>query len=78
MTRNRDSKFNICILHKINLYQRGISIVPGYSHPWDIGTENVVFLPLSGEEEREEMLIAWRRDNDNPALQRFIQKISNE
>ena len=22
MTRNRDSKFNICILHKINLYQR--------------------------------------------------------
>ena len=103
MTQNRDSKFNICILHKINLYQRagyqpniilrsndmesilmmvaaeeGISIVPGYSHPWDIGTENVVFLPLSGEEENEEILIAWRRDNDNPALQRFIQKISNE
>ena len=103
MTRNRDSKFNICILHKINLYQRAgyqpniilrsndmesilmmvaaeecISIVPGYSHPWDIGTENVVFLPLSGEEENEEILIAWRRDNDNPALQRFIQKISNE
>ena len=58
--------------------EEGISIVPGYSHPWDIGTENVVFLPLSGEEEREEILIAWRRDNDNPALQRFIQKISNE
>ena len=58
--------------------EEGISIVPGYSHPWDIGTENVVFLPLSGEEENEEILIAWRRDNDNPALQRFIQKISNE
>ena len=58
--------------------EEGISIVPGYSHPWDIGTENVVFLPLSGDEETEEILIAWRRNNDNPALQRFIQKISNE
>ncbi len=58
--------------------EEGISIVPGYSHPWDIGTENVVFLPLSGEEETEEILVAWRRDNDNPALQRFIQKISNQ
>ena len=58
--------------------EEGISIVPGYSHPWDIGTENVVFLPLSGEEENEEILIAWRRDNDNPALQRFIQKLPEE
>ena len=52
--------------------EEGISIVPEYSHPWNIGTENVVFVPLSGEEETEEILIAWRKHDDNPALQHFI------
>ena len=55
--------------------EEGISIVPEYSHPWDVGTENVVFVPLSGEEETEEILIAWRKDDDHPALGRFIQKL---
>ena len=27
--------------------EEGISIVPEYTHPWDIGTENVVFVPLA-------------------------------
>ena len=58
--------------------EEGVSIVPEYTHPWEIGTENVVFVPLSGEEETEEILIAWRRDNENPALKRFLQKISGE
>ena len=57
--------------------EEGISIVPEYSHPWDVGTENVVFVPLSGEGETEEILIVWRKNDDNPALQRFIQKIPN-
>lgn len=52
--------------------EEGISIVPEYSHPWNIGTENVVFVPLSGEEETEEILIAWRKQDGNPALQHFI------
>lgn len=52
--------------------EEGISIVPEYSHPWNIGTENVVFVPLSGEEETEEILIAWRKQDDNPALKHFI------
>jgi len=55
--------------------EEGISIVPEYTHPWDVGTENVVFVPLSGEEETEEILIAWRRHDDNPALQHFIEKL---
>lgn len=58
--------------------EEGVSIVPEYTHPWEIGTENVVFVPLSGEEETEEILIAWRRDNENPALKRFLQKIPGE
>ena len=55
--------------------EEGISIVPEYSHPWDVGTENVVFVPLSGEDETEEILIAWRKNDDHPALQHFIQKL---
>ena len=57
--------------------EEGISIVPEYSHPWDIGTENVVFVPLSGKEETEEIRIAWRGDNENPALRHFLQKLPN-
>ena len=55
--------------------EEGISIVPEYSHPWDVGTENVVFVPLAGEGETEEILIAWRKNDDNPALGHFIQKL---
>jgi len=58
--------------------EEGISIVPEYSHPWDVGTENVVFVPLEGEEEREEILIVWRRSDGNPALEHFIEKIPKE
>jgi len=57
--------------------EEGISIVPEYIHAWNIGTENVVFVPLSGEEEHEEILIAWRKNDDNPALEHFIQRLMN-
>ena len=52
--------------------EEGISIVPEYTHPWNVGTENVVFIPLSGEEEQQEILIAWKKSNENPALEHFI------
>jgi len=55
--------------------EEGISIVPEYVHAWNIGTENVVLVPLSGEEETEEILIAWRKDDDNPAIGHFIQRL---
>ena len=57
--------------------EEGISIVPVYSHAWNIGTENVVFVPLVGEGETEEILIAWRKTDDNPALRHFIQKLQS-
>ena len=52
--------------------EEGISIVPEYSHPWDVGTENIVFIPLTGEGETEEILIAWRKNDDRPALKEFL------
>lgn len=58
--------------------EEGISIVPEYSHPWDVGTENVVFVPLSGEGETEEILIVWRKSDINPALAHFIQGLPVE
>ena len=58
--------------------EEGISIVPEYSHSWDVGTENVVFVPLSGEGETEEILMAWRKNDDNPALGHFIEKLQQK
>ena len=55
--------------------EEGISIVPEYAHSWNISTENVVFLPLCGEDEREEILIAWRKGDDNPVLQHFLMNL---
>ena len=58
--------------------EEGISIVPEYTHPWDIAMDNVVFIPLTGEGEREEILVAWRKNDDNPALQHFLDKLESE
>ncbi len=56
--------------------EEGISIVPEYSHPWDIGAENIVYIPLAGDGETEEILVAWRKADDNPALRHFIHTLS--
>ena len=56
--------------------EEGISIVPEYSHPWDIGTENVTLIPLAGENENEEILIAWRKNDTSLALQHFLRSLS--
>lgn len=58
--------------------EEGISIVPEYSHPWDVGAENVVFIPLSGEGEHEEILIVWRKHDENPILQHFIENLPGD
>ena len=58
--------------------EEGISIVPEYSHPWDVGTENLVFMPLTGEGETEEILVAWRKNDVHPALSHFIESLSED
>ena len=57
--------------------EEGISIVPEYTHPWDVGTENLVFVPLTGDGETEEILIAWRKSDDRPALRQFLNTLPN-
>ena len=34
--------------------------------------DNLVFVPLGGEGEEEEIIAAWQRDNQNPALTQFL------
>lgn len=58
--------------------EEGISIVPEYTHTWDVGTENIVFVPLTGKNETEEILVAWRRNDVNPALAHFIRGLPAE
>ena len=58
--------------------EEGISIVPEYSHSWNIGTENVVFVPLIGEDEQEEILISWRKNDGNLALQHFLEMLTRK
>lgn len=55
--------------------EEGVSIVPEYTHPWDVGTENVVFVPLAGENETEEILVVWRKNDINPVLKHFIEEL---
>ena len=58
--------------------EEGISILPEYcttklNHPY-----NLRFVPLEGEQEVEEIVAVWRRDNRNPALNRYLQSLETE
>lgn len=55
--------------------EEGISIFPTYciSHLTD--TDNLVFIPLEGKEEVEEILAGWRKDDVSPSLQHFLQRL---
>lgn len=44
----------------------GVSIIPSYMEKFNSG--NVVFRPLAGKAPSIELIMAWRKDNDNPAL----------
>jgi len=52
-----------------------ITILPAYCKHMMSDLDNVVFIPLQGEEEHEEILAAWRRNDDNPALRHFIESL---
>ena len=46
--------------------EEGISILPDYFTNKLIGADNLVFIPLRGVREHEEIDVFWRRDNTNP------------
>lgn len=52
--------------------EEAICIVPEYCVGKLRSVDNVVFRPLRGEEETEEILAVWHDRNQNPALQHFI------
>ncbi|MBQ9045041.1 MAG: LysR family transcriptional regulator [Oscillospiraceae bacterium] len=52
--------------------EEGISILPEYFTSKHIGADNLVFVPLIGEMEHEEIDAIWRKDNRNPILKEFI------
>lgn len=52
--------------------EEGVSILPDYSARKNAPAENLVFIPLTGQGEQEEVIAAWRRDAQNPALAQFV------
>lgn len=52
--------------------EEGISILPEYFTSKLVGADNLVFVPLLGEKEHEEIDAIWRKDNQNPLLPAWI------
>lgn len=58
--------------------EEGISILPDYCTNKLINADNLVFIPLVGDEEVEEIVAMWKKDNENKALQRFLELLREE
>lgn len=54
--------------------EEGVSILPAYVTDKLTNAENLIFLPLEGENEWETIRCVWRKNDHNPALIRFIEK----
>ena len=48
--------------------EEGISILPDYFTNKLVGEDNLIFIPLTGAREHEEIDAVWRSDNPNPLL----------
>ena len=55
--------------------EEGVSILPDYSARKYSPAENLVFIPLTGAEEKEEVIAVWRQDTANPALTQFVEAL---
>ena len=52
--------------------EEGISIIPSYVTQKLTNADNLVFIPLIGEEEVVEIIAAWKKASGNLALQQFL------
>ena len=52
--------------------EEGISIIPAYVTQKLTNADNLVFIPLIGEEEVVEIIAAWKKASGNLALQQFL------
>ena len=55
--------------------EEGISIMPDYCVKKINNAEGLVFLPMKGAEEVEEIHAIWKKGNDNVALRHFLDQI---
>ena len=55
--------------------EEGISIVPDYCTAKLDDAENLVFIPLVGDEEVEDILAVWHRDDSSLPLQHFVHRL---
>ena len=53
----------------------GVSLLPDYCTNRLYNADNLVFVPLVGEGEEEEIIAAWQTGNQNPALGRFLHEL---
>lgn len=52
--------------------EEGVSILPDYFTNKLYQADGLVFVPMKGENEEEEIIAAWQQGNQNPVLRRFI------
>ena len=52
--------------------EEGISILPAYFTDKLRNADNLVFVPMTGEGEEEEIIAAWQQGNTNPVLHQFV------
>lgn len=55
--------------------EEGISIMPEYCIGKLRSVDNITFRPLTGEDETEEVLAVWHKENITPALQHLIDEL---
>lgn len=55
--------------------EEGVSILPDYCTKKLTNADNLVFIPLEGEREIEEITVLWSKNNSNPALPQLIQHL---
>ena len=55
--------------------EEGVSILPDYCTNKLTNADNLVFIPLEGENEIEEITVVWSRSNPNPVLPRLVQHL---
>ncbi len=55
--------------------EQGISILPDYCTTKLFQADNLAFVPLTGENEREEIIAVWKKDAPNPALGRYVKTL---
>ena len=57
--------------------EEGISIMPDYCVKKINNAEGLVFLPMKGSQEVEEIHAIWKRDNENVALKHFTEQLKD-